>query len=156
MLILHFNKSRIYTIEEDNWRSNTRNTSTIDHTALIFLYFTFLHSTIMLSYLIITLLCTATLALQLRTHEYWFLKNNPSAMKGDKKWDYCDLKCLYLEKYYPEKDFVVVVLTAKLHDTFAACYVKTADGYTLWSKVISNTFFEERCGSDYKDWANNG
>ncbi len=50
----------------------------------------------------------------------------------------------------------MIVLGAALHDTFAACYVKTPEGYTLWNKVISNAYYEENCGQDYKDWANIG
>lgn len=50
----------------------------------------------------------------------------------------------------------MLVLTAPLHDTFAACYVKTSEGYTLWNKVIANSFYEDNCGKDYKDWANIG
>jgi hypothetical protein len=61
----------------------------------------------------------------LRNHDYWFLKTNPISVGNDFKWNYCDLKCLYLEKYNPEKDFVVIVFTAMFKDTFAACYVKT-------------------------------
>jgi hypothetical protein len=38
--------------------------------------------------------------------------------------DYCGLKCLYLEKYYAEKDFVVLMFEAMFKDAFAACYVK--------------------------------
>jgi hypothetical protein len=93
---------------------------------------------------------------QTENHEYWFNKDNPVAVGNDYSWNYCDLKCLYLEHYAQNIDFVVLVLTAPLHDTFAACYVKTSDGYTLWNKVISNTFYEDYCGNDYKDWANTG
>lgn len=50
----------------------------------------------------------------------------------------------------------MLLLTAKFRDPFAACYVKTAEGYTLWSKVITNSYFEDRCGGDNKDWANMG
>lgn len=80
------------------------------------------------------------------------MKDNPAQSGNDYKWNYCDLKCLYLQKYYPEKDFVVLVLGATFKETFAACYVKTLLGYTIWNKVISNDWFEQYCGSDYKDW----
>jgi hypothetical protein len=78
---------------------------------------------------------------QTEKHEYWFNKDSPVAMGNDNKWNYCDLKCLYLEHYAEGIDFVVLVLTAPLHDTFATCYAKTSGGYTLWNKVITNTFY---------------
>lgn len=105
---------------------------------------------------LLLLLLGGTLQLTLRTHDYWFNKDNPIARGSDADWNYCDLKCLYLEKYYPDKDFVVLVLTAPLRDTFAACYVKTSEGYTIWSKVVTNPFFEKYCGEDSQDWANMG
>lgn len=114
---------------------------------------------------ITVLLAVATVAvgIQLRhqagksqAHQYWFNKDNPVVNGNDKNWDFCDLKCLYLQHYAQDKDFVVVVLTAPFHDTFAACYVKTSQGYTLWSKVVTNNFYEQNCGKDYKDWANIG
>ena len=37
-----------------------------------------------------------------------------------------------------------------------ACYVKTSDGFKLWNKVVSNKFYEEYCGNDYKDWLDSG
>lgn len=90
------------------------------------------------------------------SHQYWFMKNNPIEQGDDYSWNYCDLKCIYLENYYPDKDFVVVVFSALFHDTFAACYIKNGEEYTLWSKVVSNSYFEKNCGSDYKDWMHTG
>ena len=63
---------------------------------------------------------------------------------NDRKWNYCDLKCLYLENY-SDQDFVVI--SFKEHGyrpDFAACYVKTekeANSYVLWNQVIQNKFF---------------
>jgi len=48
------------------------------------------------------------------------------------------------------------VFEAKLKNTFAACYVKTLVGYTIWSKVITNDWYEQYCGLDYKDWNSTG
>ena len=49
------------------------------------------------------------------SHLYWFNKDNPKNLgNSDSRWNYCDLKCLYLERYYSNKDFVVLVLTAPL------------------------------------------
>lgn len=69
-------------------------------------------------------------------HEYWFNKDHPKYMGNDDKWDYCDYKCLTLEKMIPEKDFVVVVLSALFKNTFSACYVKSGETFTPWNKVI--------------------
>ena len=41
-------------------------------------------------------------------------------------------------------------------DDFSACYVKTDIGYTMWSKVISNVFYDKYCGLDKEDWVNSG
>ncbi len=57
------------------------------------------------------------------SHEYWFNKWNP-IHNDDRKWNYCDYKCLYLENVIKKKDFVEVSLSAFLHDDFSACYVK--------------------------------
>jgi hypothetical protein len=34
--------------------------------------------------------------------------------------------------------------------------VKSNQSYLLWNKVVHNEFFEKHCGSDYKDWYNEG
>jgi len=82
--------------------------------------------------LLFTVLIVSSLSLTHHTHDtvvshlYWFNKDNPKNHgESDSRWDYCDLKCLYLERYYPNKDFLVLVLTAPLRETFSACYVKT-------------------------------
>jgi hypothetical protein len=49
--------------------------------------------------LILTLLVllSTCYSLQLRgSHDYWFMKDNPVQSGNDQKWNYCDLKCLYL------------------------------------------------------------
>lgn len=107
----------------------------------------------MLLILVGILLMQAATSTSLRSHNYWFNKQNPQEKGDDYSWDYCDLKCLYLEHYSEDKDFVVLVFSALFRDTFAACYVKSPDGYTLWNKVIVNTFYEKHCGQDEKDWA---
>ena len=82
--------------------------------------------------LLFTVLIVTSLALTHHTHDtvvshlYWFNKDNPKNLgQNDSRWNYCDLKCLYLERYYHNKDFLVLVLTAPLRETFSACYVKT-------------------------------
>ena len=84
------------------------------------------------------------------------MKDNPIAQGNDLAWNYCDLKCLYLEHYYPDKDFVVIVFSSFLHDSFAACYIKNGDSFTIWSNALSNIYFEKYCGNDYKDWIHTG
>lgn len=71
--------------------------------------------------LLLTVLAVSSVSLTHRAHDsvvshlYWFNKDNPKQLGGnDSRWNYCDLKCLYLERYYPNKDFVVLVLTAPL------------------------------------------
>ena len=55
------------------------------------------------------------------------------AQISDVLWNYCDLKCLYLENYYPNYDFVVLIFSHKDSITptntlgdqkIAACYIK--------------------------------
>lgn len=84
-------------------------------------------------------------------HKYWYTAPKKPAATGipfaDVAWNYCDLKCLYLENYYPNTDFVVINFEeAAYKPNFAACYVRSASGYSLWSTIASNAFFEENCG----------
>ena len=76
-------------------------------------------------------------------HEYWFQMYSPKVAGNSSRWNYCNLKCLYLENYAHNTDFVVVTFTNPLRDTFSACYVKTQTGYILWNKVMSNKFFSQ-------------
>ena len=57
-------------------------------------------------------------------------------MGDDDKWFYCDEKCLTMENFVENKDFVVIVFKALFKRTFSACYVKAGESYTLWSKVM--------------------
>ena len=92
--------------------------------------------------LVLLAITTAAYCLSPRpAHDYWFMSENPREVGDDSRWGYCDLKCLYLEHYHPNLDFVVLILTAPLRDPFAACYVKTINGFTLWSKVVKNEFY---------------
>lgn len=101
------------------------------------------------------LIIDSALALTLH-HQYWFEKDSPINGTTDKNWNYCDEKCLYLENYSKGKDFVVIKFSERFKYPFAACYVKSDKSYLLWNKVIQNQFFEKYCGSDYKDWYNEG
>jgi hypothetical protein len=45
-------------------------------------------------------------------HDYWYTAGKAAATSGvpyaDIAWGYCDMKCTYLEHYYPGLDFVVI------------------------------------------------
>ena len=65
----------------------------------------------------------------IRSHQFWFTAGRPVATKenpspSDDTWNYCDLRCLYLERYYPMYDFCFIIFsqTSKKPD-FGACYV---------------------------------
>jgi hypothetical protein len=94
-------------------------------------------------------------------HNYWYTALKTSATTGvpyaDIGWNYCDLKCLYLEKYYPNTDFVVKTFTQNSAVTpdFAACYVKSGTTLALWNTVATNAFFEKNCGADTEDYLHN-
>ena len=94
------------------------------------------------------------------SHNYWYTKGKAAANTGvpyvDAAWNYCDLKCLYFENYYPNKDFVVLEFEGAIYEPdFAACYVKSGSNYALWNTVATNSFFEENCGGDSEDYTQN-
>ena len=45
-----------------------------------------------------------------QNHEYWYtaMKSAVTSGASDYAWNYCDLKCLYFEHYYPGFDFVYI------------------------------------------------
>ena len=97
---------------------------------------------------------------QRASHAYWYTAAKKTATTGvpyaDISWNYCDLKCTYLENYYPDKDFVVMEFEeAAYKPNFAACYVQTSNGYALWNTVAKNSFFDDNCGGDSDDYASN-
>lgn len=64
----------------------------------------------------------------LRTHDYWYTAQKSIVKTGaplsDLAWNYCDLKCLYLERYYPTADFAFITFNAgTFKPNFGACYV---------------------------------
>ena len=75
-----------------------------------------MRSNVMILILVVMLSMACALSLrQHEIHEYWFNYEHPLANDGDdSEWDYCDLKCLYLERYAPGIDMVVIVMTAPL------------------------------------------
>ncbi len=92
--------------------------------------------------LLLALLAAASASF-LRTHDYWYTAGKALGKKGspfDYAWNYCDMKCLYLERWHTGKDFVFITFTqSTFKPNFGACYVvdKDATGkktYTLWNK----------------------
>lgn len=69
--------------------------------------------TLLISVLVALCICSV-LNLQMHRpyHQYWFNKWHPNYTGNDNRWNYCDHKCLTLEKFANDKDFVVVVLSA--------------------------------------------
>ena len=108
--------------------------------------------------LLLIILCQS---LNLQTHDYWFTKFKKSAQSGipyaDVAWNYCDLKCIYLESIVPNTDFYVVNFQDTLYKpNFSACYAVVSGGKPqLWNKAISNSFYERICGGDKEDYLAN-
>lgn len=110
------------------------------------------------NWIMIATVITITSANLLRSHNYWFTapKAAVEAMKpgSDKDWNYCDLKCLYLERYYPVYDFCFITFTQQqAKPNFGACYVVKATSagsksYGLWNSVATNAFYDTYCGKE--------
>jgi hypothetical protein len=104
--------------------------------------------------LLVTLVALACGSLT-RNHDFWYTAAKAVAKTGlpfaDTNWGYCDMKCTYLERYYPGNDFVVIPFSeSTLKPDFAACYIaKTGvngTSYALWNTVATNSYFEVNCG----------
>ncbi|CAM6006378.1 unnamed protein product [Sphagnum balticum] len=96
-----------------------------------------------------------------QNHQYWYTAGLSPVKTGvsgaDIAWNYCDLKCLYLEQYNPGKDFVVISFTQSIiQPNFAACYVQTVQGSkttnVLWDDATSNSYYEANCGGETEDY----
>ena len=107
---------------------------------------------------LIALLAFASATL-VRSHDYWYTAQKKLVASGipysDYAWNYCDLKCLYFEHYYPGKDFVYINFSEGFFKpNFAACFVRSvlANGtatYALWNTVVTNnTWYNTNCGGD--------
>lgn len=111
--------------------------------------------------LVLFLVALATSRYVREDHEYWYTVNRKAAETNvpfaDVAWNYCDLKCTYLEKLYPNTDFYVVNFKDAFYKpNFSACYAKQTGGTDkLWNKVASNDFFEANCGGDSEDYLHN-
>ena len=98
----------------------------------------------------------------LRTHNYWYTAQKSIVKSGaplaDKAWNYCDLKCLYLERYYSAYDFAFITFNAgTFKPNFGACYVIKTDAtgaktYALWNSVATNSWYDANCGKETEDY----
>jgi hypothetical protein len=96
-----------------------------------------------------------------RNHEFWYTAGKAAATAGlwnsDYAWNYCDMKCTYLEKLFPGNDYVVISFSeSTFKPNFASCYIaKTANStttYALWNTGGKNTWYETNCGADTEDY----
>lgn len=114
------------------------------------------------SLIVLVALLVAASASFLRTHDYWYTAQKSIVKTGaplsDLAWNYCDLKCLYLERYYTGQDFVFIGFSQSVFKpNFGACYVVTRDAsgnktYALWNTVATNSFFDTYCGKETEDY----
>ncbi len=97
------------------------------------------------------------------THDYWYTAQKAlvktKARLSDVAWNYCDLKCLYLERYYPASDFAFLTFSQSIFKAnFGACYVIKVDPATnaktfaLWNTVATNSWYETYCGKETEDY----
>ena len=110
-----------------------------------------------------SLLLASSCASLIRNHQFWYdgqkaivESNLPYA---DITWNYCDLKCLYFEHYYPTVDFVYITFaTTMFNPTFAACFTRTnhtngSATYSVWNATVTNnTWYQTYCGGDYTNF----
>jgi hypothetical protein len=61
---------------------------------------------------LIALLAFASASFLRTSHNYWYVSQKAIVKTGaplsDSAWNYCDYKCLYLERYYNAFDFVFI------------------------------------------------
>lgn len=82
-------------------------------------------------------------------HKRWSTSNKDLAKITDINWNYCDLKCIYLENYLDGADFVVLnFVEIGSNSKFADCYVATNSSYDHWSVKINNSMYSRICGGD--------
>ena len=69
----------------------------------------------MITYIILICIATANSLSQNHTlsHLFWNEDERSLTEVSDVLWNYCDFKCIYLERYYPDKDFVVLKFKKK-------------------------------------------
>jgi hypothetical protein len=117
------------------------------------------HIILMKVFILCLALLAAASASMVRSHDYWYTAQKSLVTSGvpfaDYAWNYCDLKCLYFEHYYPGKDFVYINFSQGFfHPNFAACFVRYnltngSANYSLWDTVVTNnTWYNTYCGGD--------
>ena len=113
--------------------------------------------------LVLIALLALTSASFLRSHNYWYTAQKAVVKTGaplaDSAWNYCDNKCLYLERYYANVDFCYITFSQSIvKPNFGACYVVNTGAagktYALWTSVATNTWYNTYCGQETEDyWA---
>ena len=114
--------------------------------------------------LLVALLAFASATL-VRNHEFWYTAQKSLVKSNipysDFAWNYCDLKCLYFEHYYPTVDFVYIDFNPGFFSpSFAACYTRTnlTNGsavYHEWNATVTNnTWYQTYCGGDGANYYN--
>lgn len=75
---------------------------------------------------------------------------------ADKVWNYCDMKCLALERLVEKVDFFIITFRqSAIMPNIAVCYGKSEKGESqMWNNFIENEFFDNLCGKDYTDYRN--
>ncbi len=112
----------------------------------------------MVKALVVLLVLLAAVSCNLmRTHDYWYTAQKKVVQTGaplaDTAWNYCDLKCLYLERYYPGKDFIWMEFSESVFKpNFGACYVANGAAKNLWNTVATNNWYETYCGKEFQDY----
>ena len=96
-----------------------------------------------------------------RNHNFWYTAGKSAATvgiwKSDYAWNYCDMKCTYLEHWNAGRDYVVISFSeSTFKPNYAACYVATSTNgttsYALWNTVSKNAWYEANCGADTEDY----
>ena len=103
--------------------------------------------------LILWLFLSKTMMLRIvNQHFFWFNDFKDRAISSiphaDQRWNYCDIKCLQLEKLFPNIDFYVAQFRESIwKPDIMACYGKGADGISHpWNMLVKNEFYSKVCG----------
>lgn len=96
---------------------------------------------------------------QLRNyHEGWYPIARVGAETGvpyaDNLWNYCDMRCLALERLVEKVDFFIITFRqSAFTPNVAVCYGKSEAGESkIWDYFIKNDFFDSLCGKDSVDY----
>lgn len=111
---------------------------------------------------LLALVAAASCSFLRTTHDYWYTAQKSIVKTGaplsDLAWNYCDLKCLYLERYYSTYDFAFITFNAgTFKPNFGACYIIKTDAagaktYALWNSVATNAWYDTNCGKETEDY----